>query len=782
MLAVAAVAIVYLYRRDCALVSPWTRRWLVGLRLLEVLLLILLLAEPVRVVRETAVERGIVLLLVDTSRSFALKDSYRPRAQQEQEARALDLHPEDIQNADRWSLVDRALASGWLEELASKFRVLVYSLRSDLEPINTTPIPEGAAGSALELPAATGSGTNLADPLTREVTRVARSSGGSLAGVVLFTDGNHHSEGDPLDMARDLALQSVPLIAIGVGALEKPPDLDLQALDATGKVFSGDEVEVQVTIEAAGLPEMEIPVTVSRDGTVVKSFLAGIPAGDTVVRLPISFPAGDPGRKKFTVSFPLQAEEVSRTNNARDLWLEVLSDKARVLLLDGGPRWEQRYLRSTWSRDENVELESFLVVPPPERRLPAGFPRSRQQLFTQDLLVLGDVSPAVFSKKERESIRDFVTARGGTLVLISGVSSMPYRWAGTPLEDILPVKLLASAPAADLGSKVAQKMLPLTLTPSGETSEITRLIPGRERNLELWELLPRARWLNPIDGLKPGAEVLVTVKPAASNTASGATRLRSERGAVFVTHDFGAGRVLYAGIDSTWRWRFRLGDELHRRFWGQVVRWAVSDQLSATDDLVRLGTDAAQYETAARVEVKALMKNKDGTPLADSRVDAVIKRMTDGKEGRLRLKSIPRSEGRYRGETSLEDIGLSGLPSGASGAPVEYRVHLDAPALPGYNARNDRASVDFVVQPTSNAEERDLSCNVKLLENLARTTGGKFLPFSRFREASDLLQSRSQKVERVTEANLWNHPLLLATALLGFLLAEWVLRKRRDLV
>ena len=50
------------------------------------------------------------------------------------------------------------------------------------------------------------------------------------------------------------------------------------------------------------------------------------------------------------------------------------------------------------------------------------------------------------------------------------------------------------------------------------------------------------------------------------------------------------------------------------------------------------------------------------------------------------------------------------------------------------------------------------------------------------REASDLLQSRSQKVERVTEANLWNHPLLLATALLGFLLAEWVLRKRRDLV
>jgi hypothetical protein len=784
MLVVATVAVLYLYRKDLALVSPRTRQWLVGLRLAEVVLLILLLADPVRMARQTVIEKGVILLFADTSRSFALKDPYRPQAQREKEARALHLNPDDIRDTDRRSLVARAFESGWLDELSRDFRVFAYSLAEDLRPVNSTSLEEGGQ---IELPAATESGTNLAQPLAREVAEAVQRTGGAVAGVVLFTDGNHHAEGDPRAAARRLALLGVPCIAIGVGALQKPPDLDLQALDATGKVFTGDDVEAQVTIAAAGLPQVELPLTVHEGGKVVKNFLATIPAGETVARLPISFPAGDPGRKKFTVSFPLQEGEVSPANNTRDLWLEVLSERARVLLLDGGPRWEERYLKSTWSRDENVELQSFLVVPPPERRLPASMPRSRGELFTQDLLVLGDVDPAVFSREERESLRDFVTVRGGTLVLLCGARSMPYRWAGTPLEEVLPVKLLEPAPSADLGATLAREKLPLTLTPTGEVSAMTRLIPGRERNLELWELLPQSRWLNPIAGLKPGAEVLVTLKPGAGDPDDRATRLLAERGAVFVTHAFGAGQVLYAGIDSTWRWRFRLGDELHRRFWGQVVRWAVSDQLSGADEFVRLGTNALLYETGAPVTIKALVKNEDGTPCEDKFVDAVIEGTADGKKGRLRLEPVPRSEGRYRGEASLAEIGLRTPPPGTSGTATEYRVLLDVPALAGYNARADRAVVAFVVQAAPDPEERDVSCNVELLEDLASITGGEFLPFSRFREAINILKDpsrpdRSKEVERVTESSLWNHPLLVAVALLGFLAAEWILRKRRDLV
>ena len=40
--------------------------------------------------------------------------------------------------------------------------------------------------------------------------------------------------------------------------------------------------------------------------------------------------------------------------------------------------------------------------------------------------------------------------------------------------------------------------------------------------------------------------------------------------------NYGFGRVIYLGIDSTWRWRFKRGSVYEHRFWSQVIRWAAS--------------------------------------------------------------------------------------------------------------------------------------------------------------------------------------------------------------
>src|SRR5206468_2685151 len=302
--------------------------------------------------------------------------------------------------------------------------------------------------------------------------------------------GNHHAADDPREAARSLASLSVPWIPIGVGSLEAPPDVALEGIDATGKVFADDEVTAQVTVAASGLPALDLPIRISEGEKLVKEIVASIPAGQETTRIPVSFPAGAPGRKKFTFSFPEVKGEVTQLNDSRDLWLEVLSEKARVLLLDGAPRWEERYLRAAWSRDKNVELHDFRLTPPPDRRLPSGFPRSRQELFGFDVILLGDVEPSVFAREEIQQFVDFVTARGGTLIILCGERAMPYQWASTPLAEVLPVTLLDPAPRRP-GAGAARDGFPLTLTPAGQLSEITRLVPGRERNAELWELLPR---------------------------------------------------------------------------------------------------------------------------------------------------------------------------------------------------------------------------------------------------------------------------------------------------
>jgi hypothetical protein len=803
LLLAAAAAVAVLYRRDRARLSPRRGRVLTALRLLAVALLAALLGDPVLRRTELALERGAVLVVVDASRSSALRDPPAARGEAEPELRG-EAEPGLSRAEAAW----RSLASGPLAALEERFEVSTFSLADDLRPA-------GPAAAASGPPPPRGQGTDLGRPLLEEVSRRPR---GAVAGIVLLSDGNHHAPDDPRQAARLLSALGAPIIAVGVGPLEPLPDIALTGVDATGRVFAGDEIAAQVSIEAHGLDAREIPLTVREGEAVVAELVAELVAGGGVTRLPIRFPAGEPGRKRFTVSFPPAPGERTADNNSRDVWVEVLSAKARVLLLDGAPRWEWRYLRSGWTEDPNVELEAFVVTPPPDRRLPQGFPRSPEELFARDVVVLGDVDPALFSREEKEMLRDFVTARGGALVLIAGERALPHRWRDTPLADVLPVELGAEPPGA-LGKEIARSGVPLALTREGEVSEITRLVPGRERNVELWGLLPQPRWLSPVLGLKPGAEVLVTAAraaaprlpgyippPAGEEGAAAERRLErflKERGAVYVTGVYGGGRVLYSGIDSSWRWRFRFGDELYRRFWGQVARWGASGRLGADDGHARLGTDRLLYPQGARIRIESMVRDAAGAPFAGDLVDAVITRLPGGASARTRLEPIPRSGGRYRAAADLAALGIApGAPrvddgearsearggegneegGAADGGFAEYEVHLEIPQLPGYAALASPAAVRFVVEPALDPERHDLACDRDLLSELAALSGGSFLPLARLGEAPRLLPERTRRVTRSSAMGLLDFPVALAALVVGLLALEWALRKRWELL
>jgi hypothetical protein len=268
-----------------------------------------------------------------------------------------------------------------------------------------------------------------------------------------------------------------------------------------------------------------------------------------------------------------------------------------------------------------------------------------------------------------------------------------------------------------------------------------------------------------------------------------ARRLLFERAAVVVTAVRGAGRVLYIGTDSTWKWRFRFGDELCRRFWGQVVRWAVSTRLGAADDHVRLGTDRIVYEPHAAVTIEALVESATGKPYEGPLVDATIVRARDGATRRLRLELVPKSGGRYRGVARLDAMGIDAPPpgeasgrSGVSASPEEYSVRVEVPDIPGYSQKDGRASATFAVEPPREEELSDIACDADRLRRIAEAAGGTFLPFYRFREAPSLMRDASKETVEVRTLVPFDHPWIVAALLLGILFTEWILRKLRDLV
>ena len=257
-----------------------------------------------------------------------------------------------------------------------------------------------------------------------------------------------------------------------------------------------------------------------------------------------------------------------------------------------------RRLPSAADREhDHADLLEPRSRPGPKRQRLARTSPTRSEPSTS--IIIGDVDPADVTPETWARLETYVAERGGTLVLSPG----PRHWAAlggaarrpasccrcsirspspslpTAIDAAHPELCPRHAGAADacrrLGRRAAWPMLQLASEP--------------EQNLRIWSGLPRLPWV--LAGrAKPGATVLATAREV--NTDAEAD---PDAAAVIAAQPYGLGKVLWVGTDGTWRWRHRVGDAYHHRFWGQVVRWAAASQLAAGNALRPVRADPAAH-------------------------------------------------------------------------------------------------------------------------------------------------------------------------------------------
>ena len=286
--------------------------------------------------------------------------------------------------------------------------------------------------------------------------------------------------------------------------------------------------------------------------------------------------------------------------------------------------------------------------------------------------------------------------------------------------------------------------------------------PAPDRNQAIWAALPRMPWL--IAGrAKPSARVLATAG-------------EDETAAVIAAQPYGLGKVLWVGTDGTWRWRFRTGELLHHRFWGQVVRWAASGKLAVGNAFVRFGPEKAKFD--------------DGE---DIRLQARISEGIDGVGPDLLIAAKIYKAGPNTANGTGEPIAvvpLRGLPGqprtfGADGLVLPaggYVMRLDVPQIAdalqlgaGANSKVPEAAFEIVDAETS--ERIELAAARDQVEQLATATGGRVLADHEAEELAPLLRARTKQMTRVVETRLWDQPAYLML-LFAILTVEWVARKR----
>ena len=408
------VAAVWTYRhaRGVALVPA-------SARAVAVLVLLLALAEPVRVVSGAILPPTRLLLITDASASMQASDGLDGTSRLATARTALDR---------------LAVAAG------PGFAVERLALTSELAPDGTRSEP---------LRSSVGTDFTALGPL-------AASHAGAIA--VLASDGIDHAGDDAGDAALANAGVVVHTLAVGTALASANAAVRLDA--ATGTAFPGQDLELTAVVTASGAARgralLVVVESVAADGTVLE-IGRGSGTADPSWSFPISVPVGDtPGQRIWQARVSLgegtsQAgaeplKESSQADNTALAVVQVVDRKLAALVLEGQPWWDTSFAVRAWRRDRQVtavtrhRVGGKTLIAGGTVDLPLG-----EAIAAADLIVIGRAVDRLLDPAAASAVVNAVERGAGCLFLAvedrSGplAAIEPVLWAAGPATQVLPL-------------------------------------------------------------------------------------------------------------------------------------------------------------------------------------------------------------------------------------------------------------------------------------------------------------------------------------------------------
>jgi hypothetical protein len=710
----------YAYRRPLVPLSPVRRGVLIGLRAASLAAVFLFACRPIMLLPPENTGDVIIPVIVDASRSMRIDDADgRSRIAQAQQLLTATLEPA-LQTVGRVEL-----------------------FRAD----------EGLAATTAENLVADGRRTDLAGAI--EAVR-ERFRGRRVPGIVVLSDGG---DTEP-DAAEKVTARGAPVLAVGLGSIDGVPDREVVGITAGDPRLDQALVDLHVTTVAHGFGRDAYSLRLLANGQLIDSrsltpSAEGTPNDETFAVTP------DPlNATVYMAEIVADPTERIVENNSRSILLSPAARKRRLLVLGGSPGYEHSFLVRALSADPSFEIDSivrkgkddsgrdtFLIQASGNRGagLTSGFPASREALFAYDTVIIGNVEGDFFGRTQMEMLADFVSTRGGGLLLMGGRSFLQRGIAGSPLEEALPVELndrRGGAPGHVSDGEGGPALNAVTVTAAGALNPIMRVAATPEESRKQWASLPPLASVSPVGGPRPGATVL-----AMTQSSNGAPV------PLIAIQRYGRGRSMVFSGEAAWRWKMLRPstDRTYEFFWRQAARWLAGD---APDPVSFTVPDSAA--TGDTIPVQLDVRDGAFAPVADAAVEATL---TAPGSAPAPIALRPAGAGVQSASFVADTAGL-------------YRLRADARRGPTLLGSADK----WLYVGGSDPEFADPRLNEGFLRRLSRRSGGQYVRPAAIDDIVRTLTSAPPPELEPVRRDLWHQPwaFILVIALLA---AEWIARR-----
>ncbi|TMQ01683.1 MAG: hypothetical protein E6L09_02500 [Verrucomicrobia bacterium] len=711
-------------------VRPGKRLLLVLFRTLALAGIIVVLCRPMTVrPRPEPVEKPIFSVLVDSSSSMNTKD-------------------EGTQS--RIKAVATALKSArstFLQDLERRYQVNFYEFADELLP--------GGFEELVSREAAKGSKTDIASALFGAVNS---SQGRKHAGILLVSDGRDNAGGDIARAATHLKSLKIPVWTAAVGSQTETKDLYVTARLNQNFSFAKQPAVIKVDLSQTGFKNWYAKVNLYREDKYVTTRQVNLKEGTTSLDFPIK--EDHRGVFKYTVAVEPLPGEADAKNNRRSLFVRVVDQKPRVLLVEAEPYWDTRFLLRSLHADPNLEVSSVFQLSRDKAfaiqektsddnlenksaRTDFTMPRTKDELYQYDCLILGRGIDAMLRSEELKLLRDYLTERGGSIVFARGKSYAGDRPEIAGLEPVV-------------WDTQAIKDVRFELTGEGRMNPIFAFDGVRPPDTIIRELPSM------VSVTKILKEKSLSVILARSKAGTNAQEM-----AVISYQRFGKGKVMSIGSAGLWRWAFmpedfKQYDDVYQLFWRQMVRWLIdeSDFLPGQD--VSFRTERYSYGLGERIRFLVRAKN---VPAGQYQPKIVV-RPPEGQPLTLMPASAEQDNERELAYTAFLTPETEG----------EYEAVLSD------NLGQPRQEATRFTVYSDSVETRLVAADRELLAQVARVTGGSEIPLAGLKDLPRRVrQFEESSREKLKAQDIWDR-LPVFSLLVGLLAMEWYLRRRLGLV
>jgi hypothetical protein len=290
-------------------------------RFLAVSILAFLLLSPLLKTVNREVEKPVIIIAQDNSQSLVVnKDSAFYRNEYKQALQKL------------------------VDELKDKYTVFTYTFADKVKELNTA---DSLRFNEKQ--------TDISGLFTEIETRYSNRNVGA---VILATDGLYNKGSNPVYSAEKLKF---PVYTIALGDTTIKKDLVLSRVDHNRIAYLGNKFPLEIVADARQLKGKSSTLTVSKGNVNLFSQVINLNSDAYTTTIPVLIEAKETGLQHYKVRLSEVEGEVSRINNVRDVFVDVLDARQKILVLADAPHPDIAAIKDALLENENYEVESYTL-------------------------------------------------------------------------------------------------------------------------------------------------------------------------------------------------------------------------------------------------------------------------------------------------------------------------------------------------------------------------------------------------------------------------------------